>query len=263
MTNSIIDSAVLHNGVRMPYLGLGVWQMENGNEVVSAIKAAVNAGYRSIDTATIYENEEGTGKGIKECGIPRKDLFITTKLRGDIYGFDSALEAFEENRRKLGLEYIDLYLVHWPSEGKYKEIWKAMEKIYRDGLARAIGVSNFEINHLEDLLSESTITPMVNQVLLNPLVPQKALREYCKTRGIQVEAFSPLIRGQLDIPLLTELGSRYGKSPAQIVLRWDLQIEVVTIPKSTHENRIKENADIFDFSLTDAEMEAISKLESK
>ena len=260
MIKSINDVATLKNGVKMPYLGLGVWQVENGNEIITAIKAAVNAGYRSIDTAAAYGNEEGVGKAIKECGIDRKELFITTKLWNSSQGYDSALKAFEESRRKLGLEYVDLYLIHWPVKGKYKESWKAIEKIYGDGLARAIGVCNFHIHHLDDLLKDAKIAPMVNQVEFHPLLAQKELREYCKARGIQFEAWSPLMQGHLDIPVLAELGNKYIKSPAQIVLRWDLQNEVITIPKSTHEKRIIENAGIFDFILTDAEMRAINEL---
>jgi diketogulonate reductase-like aldo/keto reductase len=260
MINNISDSVKLSNGVRMPWLGLGVYQAKDGDEVARAIKDAVKAGYRSIDTAAIYGNEEGTGQAVRECGIPREELFVTTKVWNARQGYDSTLEAFEESRKKLGLEYIDLYLIHWPVKGKYKETWRALEKLYKEGLVRSIGVSNFQIHHLKDVMADSEIVPMVNQVEYHPLLTQKELHAFCKENRIQLEAWSPLMQGQLDHPTLAEIGKKYDKSPAQVVLRWDLQNEVVTIPKSVTEHRIIENANIFDFQLSSEEIAQLDGL---
>ena len=260
MINSIKDTTLLNNGVKMPWFGLGVWQVENGNEVTSAVKMAIKAGYLSIDTAAAYGNEEGVGKGIKESGVPRSDLFITTKVWNANQGYELTLKAFEESRKKLGLDYLDLYLIHWPVEGKYTETWRAFEKLYRDGAVRAIGVSNFQEHHLLDIFETSKIKPMVNQVELHPLLSQKKLYDFCKKHKIQIEAWSPLMQGHLDIPLLTELAGKYGKSAAQVVLRWDLQNEIVIIPKSVHEARIVENSGVFDFELSDDDMASINEL---
>ncbi|MED0668748.1 aldo/keto reductase [Aneurinibacillus aneurinilyticus] len=259
--HSISDCAVLHNGVRMPWLGLGVYKTQDGEEVEQAVKAAVEAGYRSIDTASLYHNERGVGKAIQACGIPREDLFITTKIWNSNQGYDSTLYAFEESLKKLGLEYLDLYLIHWPVKEKYKETWRAMEKLYKDGLVRAIGVSNFHVHHLEDLLTSAHIIPMVNQVEFHPRLTQKTLLIFCKEKGIQLEAWSPLMRGRLlDEPMLNNIARKHGKTPVQVILRWDLQHEVVTIPKSVHAERIVANADIFDFTLSDEEMRQIDAL---
>ena len=260
MINSIKDVTLLNNGVKMPWFGLGVWQVENGSEVASAVKAALKAGYLSIDTAAAYGNEEGVGQGIRESGVPRSELFVTTKLWNTNQGYDSTLAAFEESRKKLGLEYIDLYLIHWPVKGKYTETWRAFEKLYRDGAVRAVGVSNFQEHHLLDIFETSKILPMVNQVELHPLLTQNKLRAFCKKHKIQMEAWSPLMQGHLDIPLLNELAGKYGKSAAQIVLRWDLQNEIVTIPKSIHEARIVENSNVFDFELSEDDMASIAEL---
>ncbi|MBE1444512.1 aldo/keto reductase [Paenibacillus sp. OAS669] len=260
MTQHISDSTVLSNGVKMPWLGLGVWKTQNGEEVIQAVKAAIQAGYRSIDTAAVYGNEEGVGTAIKDCGISRDELFITTKVWNADQGYDSTLKAFDESRRKLGLDVIDLYLIHWPVKGKYKDTWRALEKLYKDGAVRAIGVSNFLVHHLEDLLADCEIKPMVDQVEFHPLLTQPELRSFCPQHQIQLEAWSPLMQGNLDIPLLAELGAKYGKSPAQIVLRWDLQHGVVTIPKSISANRIQENGNVFDFQLTQDEMASIDAL---
>lgn len=260
MTDNIKASVALSNGVRMPWLGLGVWQVDNGREAENAIKAAVETGYRSIDTAAIYGNEEGVGRAIKDCGVPREELFITTKVWNASHGYESTLKAFDDSRKKLGLDYIDLYLIHWPVKGKYRETWRAIEKIYGEGAARAVGVSNFHVHHLKDLMSDCTVAPMVNQVEFHPLLAQKELRGFCKEKGIQFEAWSPLMQGHLDIPALNEIGKKHGKTPAQVVLRWDLQKEVVTIPKSIHASRIRENADIFDFRLSQEDMDAIDGL---
>lgn len=260
MITGINDCTTLSNDVLMPWLGFGVWRVNEGDEVERAVKAAIRTGYRSIDTAAVYGNEVGVGKAIKNSGVAREELFITTKVWNANQGYDSTLAAFEESRRKLGLEYIDLYLIHWPVKGKYKDTWKAMEKLYKDGYVRAIGVSNFQIHHLEDVISGSEVVPMVNQVEFHPMLTQKKLLEFCKLNSIQLEAWSPLMQGNLDHPTLVKLGEKYKKSPAQIVLRWDLQHEVITIPKSVTEHRIQENAQLFDFELTPVDMEAIDAL---
>ncbi|WP_019120978.1 aldo/keto reductase [Brevibacillus massiliensis] len=260
MAKHVADCTTLHNGVKMPWLGLGVWKVTDGEQVEHAVSAAISAGYRSIDTAAVYGNEEGVGRAIAGCGVPREELFITTKVWNTDQGYESTLQAFEVSRKKLGLEYVDLYLIHWPVKGKYKDTWRALEKLYKDGLVRAIGVSNFHVHHLEDLLADSEIKPMVDQVEYHPLLSQQELRSFCRSQQIQLEAWSPLMQGNLDNPTLAELGKKYGKSPAQIVLRWDLQNEVVTIPKSVNEKRIIENKDIFDFELSAEDMEKINQL---
>lgn len=261
MIKHISDAAVLHNGVKMPWLGLGVFKVSEGNEVEKAVKAAIETGYRSIDTAAFYENEAGVGKGIRESGVPRDEIFVTTKVWNTDQGYDSTLAAFERSRKKLDLDYIDLYLVHWPGRDKYIETWKALEKLYKEGLVRAIGVSNFQIHHLQNLMANSEIVPMVNQVEYHPRLTQKELHAFCKDQRIQLEAWSPLMRGEvLQHPAITEIAQRYGKTPAQVVLRWDLQQEAVTIPKSIRPERIAENADIYDFELSAEELARIDAL---
>lgn len=256
----ITDYTLLNNGVYMPRLGLGVFQLADGNEVIQSVHHALEAGYRSIDTAAGYQNESGVGTAIKQSGIPREELFITTKLANTNHGYESTLRAFEESRKKLDLEYIDLYLIHWPGKDKYKETWKAFEKLHKDGFIRAIGVSNFKIHHLETLKQTSETIPAVNQVEFHPLLNQQKLLQYCKSEGIQLEAWSPIMKGNLNLPQITELAEKYGKTPAQIVLRWDLQHGVVTIPKSVHQERIIENAHIFDFTLSEEDMKAIDQM---
>lgn len=261
MPNSLADGAVLKNGVRMPWLGLGVWRVEDGATVVNAVKSAIEAGYRHIDTAAVYQNEEGVGRGIRESGVPREELFVTTKVWNASQGYESTLKAFDESLQKLGLDYVDLYLVHWPVKGKYKDTYKALEKLYKDGRTRAIGVSNFHVHHLEDLMGDCEIVPMVDQVEYHPRLAQLPLRQFCKQHGIQMEAWSPLMQGGLtDHPVLAEIGRKYGKTPAQVILRWDLQNEVITIPKSTRPERIRENGSVFDFQLSAEDMKAIDAL---
>ncbi len=260
MTFQLKDGTVLNNGVQMPWVGLGVYKASEGDEVISSVKHAIQTGYRSIDTAALYGNEEGVGKAIKESGVSREELFITTKVWNTDQGYESTLKAFEVSRKKLGLEYLDLFLIHWPVKGKYKETWGAMENLYREGLVRAIGVSNFQVHHLRDLMEDSFIMPVVNQVEFHPLLTQKELLSFCKENPIQLEAWRPLMRGRLNIPLLNELGEKYKKTPAQIVLRWDLHHEVVTIPKSVTPHRIEENANIFDFQLSDEDIKKIDDL---
>ncbi|WP_430742392.1 aldo/keto reductase [Bacillus atrophaeus] len=261
MVASLKDTVKLHNGVEMPRFGLGVFKVENGSEATESVKAAIKNGYRSIDTAAIYKNEEGVGAGIKESGVARDELFITSKVWNEDQGYETTLAAFEKSLERLELDYLDLYLIHWPGKDKYKDTWRALEKLYKDGKVRAIGVSNFQVHHLEELLKDAEIKPMVNQVEFHPCLTQVELREYCKKQGIQVEAWSPLMQGQLlDNEVLKQIAEKHNKSVAQIILRWDLQQDVITIPKSIKEHRIIENADIFDFELSQEDIEKINAL---
>lgn len=261
MTLHISEAVELANGVKMPWLGLGVYKAKEGEEVEQAVKAALRIGYRSIDTAAFYDNEEGVGRAVRESGVSREELFITTKVWNTDQGYDSTLAAFEASLRRLGMEYVDLYLIHWPVKGKYKETWRALETLYREGRVRAIGVSNFQVHHMEDLMADAEIKPMVNQVEFHPFLTQETLRAFCRKEGIQLEAWSPLMRGEvMNVPEIVELSKKYGKTPAQIVLRWDLQHGVVTIPKSVREERIRENADLFDFELSAEDMAKLDAL---
>jgi diketogulonate reductase-like aldo/keto reductase len=254
MKLAIDSKAELLNGVEMPRLGLGVWRAQEGPETENAVSAALKAGYRLIDTASMYGNEGAVGRAVRASGIPRGDIFVTTKVWNDQQGYDNTLRAFEQSFRNLGLDYVDLYLVHWPVPGKYKETYRALETLYEQGRVNAIGVSNFHIHHLEDLMGSCRIKPMVNQVELHPLLTQKKLLMFCRKEGIQVESWRPLMKGNLDLPLLRELSAKYGKTPAQIVIRWHLQQGIVTIPKSVNESRIRENADVFGFELSPEDM---------
>ncbi|WP_102272517.1 aldo/keto reductase [Cytobacillus massiliigabonensis] len=261
MLTSLQDTVTLNNGVKMPWVGLGVFKVEDGQVVVDSVKSAIKNGYRSIDTASYYNNEKGVGQGIKESGVPREELFITSKVWNSDQGYESTLKSFELSLTKLGLEYLDLYLIHWPVKGKYKETWKALEKVYKEGKVRAIGVSNFNIHHLEDLLIDCEIKPAINQVEYHPHLTQVELQEFCKQNGIQLEAWSPLKKGLLlNDPTIVNIAASHKKAPSQVILRWDLQNKVITIPKSIKEHRIIENADIFDFQLSEEEMEKINSL---
>lgn len=265
MVKNLLDTTTLHNGVKMPWFGIGVFKVEEGPELVHAVRAAIKNGYRSIDTAAIYGNEEGVGQGIREgiqeAGITREDLFVTSKVWNADLGYESTIQAYETSLKKLGLDYLDLYLIHWPVEGKYKEAWRALETLYKAGKIKAIGVSNFQTHHLEELLKDAEIKPMVNQVEYHPRLSQKEVQTFCQEHGIQLEAWSPLMQGQLlDNEVLAEIATKYNKSVAQVILRWDLQNGVVTIPKSTKEHRIIENANVFDFELTKEDMERIDDL---
>lgn len=261
MITNIKDCTVLHNGIKMPWFGLGVYKVENGKEVIHSIYSAIEAGYRSIDTAAFYQNEVGVGQAVKDSGVQRDEMFITTKLWNDHQGYESTLQAFEESRKKLGVDYVDLYLIHWPVKGKYLETWRALEKLYKDGFVRAIGVSNFQTHHLQDILSNYEIKPMVNQVEFHPRLAQREVLTFCRENKIQLEAWAPLMRGRLmENPTIVKLAEKYGKKPSQIILRWDLDNEVVTIPKSIHAERIRENAEIFDFQLEKSDIEEINAL---
>ncbi|MBG9787877.1 aldo/keto reductase [Brevibacillus laterosporus] len=265
MAKNLQATTTLHNGTKMPWFGIGVFKVEEGSELVSAVKSAIKHGYRSIDTAAIYGNETSVGQaiheGIQETNLPREDLFVTSKVWNADLGYEATLAAFETSLDKLGLEYLDLYLIHWPVKGKYKEAWRALEKLYKDGRVKAIGVSNFQIHHLEDLMEEAEIKPMINQVEFHPYLTQKELITFCRAHDIQMEAWSPLMQGQLlDNPVLQEIANKHSKTVAQVILRWDLQHGVITIPKSTKEHRIVENASVFDFELTKEEMDRIDAL---
>lgn len=265
MVINLQDTTILHNGVKMPWFGLGVFKVEEGPELVNAVKTAITHGYRSIDTAAIYANEEGVGKGIQEglkaAGISREELFVTSKVWNSDLGYESTIAAYERSLQKLGLDYLDLYLIHWPVEGEYKEAWRALETLYKEGKVKAIGVSNFQIYHLEDLFKDAEVKPMVNQVERHPRLTQKELQAFCQKNDIQLEAWSPLMQGELlSNEVIKEIADKHNKSVAQTILRWDLQQGVVVIPKSTKEHRIVENADVFDFELTEEEMQIIDGL---
>ena len=260
--NDLKGTIQLSNGISMPYFGLGVFKTQEGPEVENAVKWALEAGYRHIDTAAIYMNERGVGNAVKASGIPRNELFITTKLWNDNQRNGTVMVGFEESLKLLQTDYVDLYLIHWPVKGKFTSTWKIIEDIYRSGKARAIGVSNFLQHHLEDLFKIADIMPMVNQVECHPFLVQQHLIDFCHAHNIIYEAWSPIMRGKVnDIPLLTNLSEKYHKSQVQIVLRWDLQKGIVTIPKSVHQERIYHNSDIFDFELSTEDMDLIDNLD--
>jgi diketogulonate reductase-like aldo/keto reductase len=255
-------SRPLAGGGAIPQLGLGVWQTPRGKATTRAVAAAVAAGYRHIDTARIYGNEADVGAAVRASGLPRRDLFVTTKLWNDDQGYDSALRAFDASLARLGLDDVDLYLVHWPVVGKRRDSWRALERLRRDGRARAIGVSNFMPRHLEELLGEAEIVPAVNQIEVSPFLQQRDTRAFCSRHGIVVEAYSPLTRGQrLDDAAVAAVAARVGRTPAQVMLRWGIQHGLVVLPKSAHEGRIRENAAIFDFALDAEAMAALDGLE--
>jgi diketogulonate reductase-like aldo/keto reductase len=252
----------LHNGVKMPYFGLGVYLSEDGQEVINAVKWAIEAGYSHIDTASSYNNEEGVGEGLKQSGIKREDVFVVSKVWNADQGYESTLKAFNDSLERLNLDYLDLYLIHWPVKGKYKDTWRALEHLYRVKKVRAIGVSNFLKHHLEDLLKSAEIVPMVNQMEFHPYLVQQDLIDYCNAHKIQYEAWSPMMQGRIfELESIKKIGLKYGKSPAQVVLRWDLQKGVITIPKSAKKERIIDNASLFDFELSNEDMAYLDSLE--
>ncbi len=260
----VLQYVTLHNGVTIPQLGFGTYLIPN-EQVADAIKHALDAGYRHIDTAQYYKNESGIGEALKASGINREDLFITTKVWNSHHGYEQTLEAFEESLERLKLDYIDLYLVHWPCPkfDKYVETYKALETLYKEGKVRAIGVCNFDIEHLERLFAECEIKPMINQVECHPYFQQKEMKRFCREHQIQFESWSPLYRGEevLEEPIIKELAKKHGKTPAQIILRWHLQEGSIVIPKSVHPERIRKNIDVFDFTLSDEDMELIASLD--
>ena len=253
---------MLANGVGMPWLGLGVLHIAEGEAVENTVRWGLETGYRHIDTAAIYGNEVGVGRAIKQSGVPRAEIFVTTKVWNRDQGYDQTLAAFEASLERLGMDYVDLYLVHWPVEGKYVETWRALETIYDSGRARAIGVSNFLVHHLENLLAKARVGPMVDQVEFHPYLQQPDLQAFCQQHQIQLEAWRPIMKGQVNqVPELVELGQKYGKTPVQIALRWMIQRGVVAIPKSEQQARIQSNADIFDFDLTAEALAVIDGLD--
>jgi methylglyoxal/glyoxal reductase len=259
---SLKDCLSLNNGVKMPRMGLGVFQTKEGDEVEAAVTWALEAGYRSIDTAAIYGNEQGVGQALRDCGLPREEIFLTTKLwNGDIRE-GRASQAFQESLDRLGVDYVDLYLIHWPVKGFYQEAWRVMQDIYKSGRARAIGVSNFKPHHIEDLFAVADLVPPVNQGEWHPYLQQPDLVKYCEERGIVVEAWAPLMKGKvLTDPLIQALAGKYARTPSQIVIRWEMQRGIVTIPKSVHRERIAENADILHFELDPEDMAALNALD--
>lgn len=255
-------SFTLNNGVEIPYFGLGVYLSEEGKEVEQAVRWALEAGYRHVDTASIYGNEEGVGRAVAESDVPRADIFVTSKVWNKDQGYDTTLRAFDASMERLGLDVLDLYLVHWPVAGKYKDTWKALERLYREKRVRAIGVSNFLQHHLEDLLGAAEVVPAVDQLEFHPYLVQQSLQDYCKAKGIQYEAWSPLMQGEIfKLPEMKELAEKYGKTIAQVVLRWNLQKGVVTIPKSSKKERIIQNADLFDFELSAADVDRLDAMD--
>lgn len=264
MAESIADTVRFANGVNMPWLGLGTWRSAEGAEVERAVRWALELGYRHVDTAAVYGNERGVGRAVRDSGVPREQVFVTTKVWNDDQrpGHRGVLRAFHESLRRLGFDYVDLYLVHWPVKGKYKAAWRAMEEIYATGRARAIGVSNFLVHHLDDVLSDAHVKPMVNQFEFHPRLTQPHVVEACRRHGIVPEAWSPLMKGKVaDIPQIREVAGRYGKTPAQVVLRWNLQRGIVTIPKSVRRERLAENAGLFDFELAPEDVARIDALD--
>lgn len=257
---SLENCVILNNGVKIPHLGFGTYTAKDGDKVIQSVKEALKIGYRHIDTASFYGNEEEVGIAIKESGVPRDEIFLVGKVWNSDQGYDKTLQAFKTSIKKLGTEYLDLYLIHWP-QPLSKETWKALEKLYKEGQIKAIGVSNFTIKHIQDLLENAEIIPTVNQVEFHPQLVQNELMDFCKKHNIQLEAWSPFMRGQIfRIPLFQYLSKKYERTISQIVLRWNLQMGVVTIPKSTTLARIKENTDIFDFEISKEDMKKIEKL---
>lgn len=263
-TDSKVPFLTLNNGVRMPQLGFGVWQVPDA-EAEQAVGTALEAGYRSIDTAAIYGNEAGTGKALAASGLPREELFVTTKLWNSEQGYDSTLRAFDDSLAKLGLDFVDLYLIHWPVPNKdaYVDTYRAFEKILADGRARAIGVSNFLPEHLERLIGATSVVPAVNQIELHPQLQQSASRAAHERHGIATEAWSPLGsgRGLLEVPAIVAIAQKHARTPAQIVLRWHIQVGNVVIPKSVTPSRIRENIAVFDFELDAEDMAGLTALD--
>ena len=260
MDFNVNSTLKLNNGVDIPIIGLGTWTL-TGKDAYNAVLIALQAGYRLIDTAMMYGNERKIGEAVKDSDIPREEIFVTTKVWNTDHGYNKALKAFERSLKKLNMSYVDLYLIHWPVTGLRNETWKALEKIYKDGKARSIGVSNFTILHLNELFKTTSTIPAVNQVEFSPFLYQKKLMEFCQANKIVVEAYSPLTRGnKLDNDQLKAIGKKYGKTTAQILLRWGIQHNIIQIPKSRSKSHIIENIDIFDFQLDNDDMVQLDNL---
>jgi methylglyoxal/glyoxal reductase len=256
------STSSLNNGVQMPRVGFGVFQIPPGENTYDAVRTALKLGYRAVDTAAAYGNEADVGRAVRDSGIDPADIFVTTKVWTSDHGYDNALRAFEESKTKLGLDTVDLYLIHWPAKADFGETWRALETLYNEKRVRAIGVSNFLIHHLETLLETADIIPAVNQIEFHPFNVQAELLGFCRKSKIQVEAWSPLVRGRFfDHPLIKEIAQRHGRSCAQVLIRWDLQHEVVTIPRSTREAHIRENSEVFDFELSAEEISRLDALD--
>jgi len=256
-----LQQYTLANGIKIPSLGIGTWKIRDGREVIRTIRTSLDAGYRLIDTAKIYGNEKGVGKAIRECGIPREQIFVTTKLWNKDQGYEKAHKAFEKSLKTLGLEYVDLFLIHWPVAAARLESWKALVDIAASGKCRAIGVSNYTIPHLQELMNNFDVLPVVNQVEFHPFLYQKDLLDFCVQHNIRLEAYSPLAHGEkLSDPRITVIAKKYEKSNAQILIRWSLQHGLVVIPKSTHSQRIIENIAVYDFLLSEEDMAALDSL---
>jgi len=268
MSLNINTKVKLNNGVEMPLFGLGTWEISEGETITNAVQWAISNGYRHIDTAWVYGNENGVGKGLRfsleEQTVKREEIFITTKLWVDSFKYEKALEAFDRSLNNLGLDYVDLYLLHWPVPAYRQEAWKALEFILKEGKARSIGVSNFYQHHLDELLSGADIIPAVNQVEFSPYLYLKELKEYCDIKGIRLEAYSPLTRGRkIKDSKLLEIANKYNKSSAQILIRWGLQHKVIEIPKSSKEDHIIENSNIFDFTISEDDMALLDKFDEE
>lgn len=264
MELTIVSTMRLNNGVEIPRLGLGVYQSAPGEETRRAVHWALEAGYRHIDTAAAYGNEPAVGEAIRESGLARQEVFVTTKLRNPDHGYHRTFAALEASLERLGFDYVDLYLVHWPVPELRRESWRAMERILAEGRVRAIGVSNYLERHLEELLAEAEVIPAVNQIELSPFNyrSREEVVSLCRQRGIVVEAYSPLTKAmRLDHPVLVRVAQKYGKTPAQVLIRYDLQKDAVVLPKSTHRGRIRENAQVFDFTLQPEDMQALDALD--
>ncbi|KGX92747.1 glyoxal reductase [Pontibacillus halophilus JSM 076056 = DSM 19796] len=260
-----VQSITLNNGLQMPEVGYGVFRVDEGAELEEAVKKAIEIGYRSIDTAAIYGNERSVGNGIKkaiDAGlVTRDELFVTSKVWNDGLSYDETIAAYEESLEKLGLDYLDLYLIHWPGEDKWQQPWKALEQLYKDGRMKSIGVSNFQVHHLESLLEDAEIVPVINQVEFHPKLTQNEVRAFCEKHNIQVEAWSPLMNADLlSNDTIQEIAEQVGKTPAQVILRYDLQNGVITIPKSMTESRIKENIELYDFELNEEQLDKLDAL---
>ncbi|MDR0399555.1 MAG: aldo/keto reductase [Treponema sp.] len=266
---SLTDGLALSNGVKIPCIGFGTWRAQEGEEAVSAVKAALKAGYRHIDTAAVYGNEDSVGRALKESGIPRKEIFLTTKLANSEHGYDLTMRAYEGSAKKLGTDYFDLYLIHWPNPAKFRAnwreanagTWKAFEELYKAGKLRAIGISNFHQRHIEPLLESAAVVPQVNQIRLCPGCTQEAAAAYCRSKNIVLEAYSPLGVGKIfEAPEMRVFAEKYGRSVAQICIRWSLQRGYIPLPKSVNPERIEENARVFDFELSAEDVEKIAGL---